>query len=362
MYVRVKNWRKGAQPNRSDADQAGRDEAGSGVGCEADREADREADSGVGGGVGREVGNGAGDQGTDRRDQPVAWPEAGNGTASVPRTQQVRVPRQPLGSGQEAPHPTWEQPDDPVRTHDPNEVTVQLDGVGRQLDDQLVQRAKGDPGDGQDSDGPVFVDESGRRRSRLRRIGILVGAACAVYAVVIVVTLLSGNSSAPWLPVPGPQDDQPAGKVEVPPLPAEPADPSRAENVPSGDSVSPSEDGGAERATPVAGVSAPDTPSAGASAPSASTGPEPSATREAPAPAGPTTKAPVSTPSTPASTTPPPSPSASAEPSPTPTDSPAPDPEPGPGTDTVADGPREPAPLDPGTSGAPDTTGAPVSS
>ncbi|MER5916513.1 hypothetical protein ABT124_40540 [Streptomyces sp. NPDC001982] len=36
----------------------------------------------------------------------------------------------------------------------------------------------------------------------LGRVGLVIGLACAAYAVVIVVTLLSGASSAPWLPVP----------------------------------------------------------------------------------------------------------------------------------------------------------------
>ncbi|EGX54393.1 hypothetical protein SZN_38183, partial [Streptomyces zinciresistens K42] len=69
------------------------------------------------------------------------------------------------------------------------------------------------PGGGDGSEGPVFVDESGRRRSRFRRLGMTVSLACAVYAVVIVATLLSGNSDAPWLPVEVP-GRKPAGKVD----------------------------------------------------------------------------------------------------------------------------------------------------
>ena len=90
-------------------------------------------------------------------------------------------------------------------------MTIQLDGAGRQLEDWLVQQAKGAPAAQEGSDGPVFVDESGRRSRRYRRLGMVVGMACAVYAVVILVTLLSGNSNAPWIPVPGQQEDQPAG-------------------------------------------------------------------------------------------------------------------------------------------------------
>ncbi|QDQ11852.1 hypothetical protein [Streptomyces spectabilis] len=71
------------------------------------------------------------------------------------------------------------------------------------------------------AEGPVFVDETGRRGRRYRRIGTFVGLACAGYAVVIVATLASGNSSAPWLPVPDPKDEQPASKVDTPNVPAE---------------------------------------------------------------------------------------------------------------------------------------------
>ncbi|NBE53033.1 hypothetical protein GUY60_16715, partial [Streptomyces sp. YC537] len=70
-------------------------------------------------------------------------------------------------------------------------MTVQVDGVGRRL------RAAYEP---REPDGPVFVDESGGRSRRLRRIGWLVGVACAVYAGVLGVTLLSGTSDAPWMP------------------------------------------------------------------------------------------------------------------------------------------------------------------
>lgn len=113
-------------------------------------------------------------------------------------------------------------------THDPHEVTVQLDAV--QLGDGVIRRAdsghrKGKAGP-EASDGPVFVDSSGRRSRLYRRLGILVGIACAVYAVVIVSTLLSGNSDAPWLPVPGQEEGKPAGQVDTTPLPSEPAQPS----------------------------------------------------------------------------------------------------------------------------------------
>ncbi|MFM9703760.1 hypothetical protein [Streptomyces galilaeus] len=40
-------------------------------------------------------------------------------------------------------------------------------------------------GDASAAEGPVFVDNSGRRSKVLRRIGVLVGVGCLVYAVVL---------------------------------------------------------------------------------------------------------------------------------------------------------------------------------
>ncbi|GAA3206074.1 hypothetical protein GCM10010451_65740 [Streptomyces virens] len=111
--------------------------------------------------------------------------------------------------------------EDVVATHDPHEVTVQLDAV-RIGDGGVLRRSPGGPGGaGPDGSGggPVFVDESGRRIQLYRRIGIAVGLACAGYAAVMVATLLSGNSDAPWMPVPG-QEQKPAGQVEPTPQPA----------------------------------------------------------------------------------------------------------------------------------------------
>ncbi|MDK1473857.1 hypothetical protein QNO07_10570 [Streptomyces sp. 549] len=64
------------------------------------------------------------------------------------------------------------------------------------------------------ADEPVFVDESGRRRRTLRRLGWVLGLACACYAVVLVVSLAGGNAAAPWLPITG-QADQGTEKVTV---------------------------------------------------------------------------------------------------------------------------------------------------
>ena len=166
------------------------------------------------------------------------------------------------GSGHDAAGGNGRYDSDP--SHDPHEVTVQLDGIGQQLEDALVRQAKGadGPGGGQDaSDGPVFVDESGRRSRLYRRIGIAVGLACAVYAVVIVVTLLSGNSNAAWLPVPGQDEGKPAGEVESTTSPT--------------DSATRGGTGGSSpgATTPTAGQGTATTPTPGATASGATAGP-----------------------------------------------------------------------------------------
>jgi hypothetical protein len=173
---------------------------------------------------------------------------------------------------------SWQESEHPEHTHDPHEVTVQMDGVGRQLEDWLVQQAKGAPSAQDASDGPVFVDETGRRSRRYRRIGMAVGMACAVYAVVILATLLSGNSSAPWLPELGQkQEDGPAGKVDTPPLPADSAGPTGSVSPSPG--VTPSA-GGTVTNSPGAGTSK--DPSASASKTGESPDPKPSVTNTKP--------------------------------------------------------------------------------
>ncbi|UUN27179.1 hypothetical protein [Streptomyces sp. FIT100] len=127
-------------------------------------------------------------------------------------------------------------------THDPNEVTVQIDGLGRQLSELRTQ-----PNAQEGSDGPVFVDESGRRSKKFRRIGWILALACAGYAVTLVIALIGGNSNAPSLLIPGGADEE-ATTVEVSPAPvsdasatAAPAEvtgapsPSGAADLPSGD-------------------------------------------------------------------------------------------------------------------------------
>ncbi|OKI90741.1 hypothetical protein AMK11_05690 [Streptomyces sp. CB02414] len=157
-------------------------------------------------------------------------------------------------------------------THDPHEVTVQLDAV--QLGDGVLRRADG-PQRGKSgaegSDGPVFVDASGRRSRLYRRLGIAVGVACAVYAVVIVSTLLSGNSNAPWLPVDGQQEGKPAGQVDTTPLPSRSARPSATAST--GPQTSPSAGAGVTTA-PDVDAPAPGT-SGSARQPGTSADPEP---------------------------------------------------------------------------------------
>ncbi|MGV9559962.1 translation initiation factor IF-2 [Streptomyces sp. NPDC003522] len=201
---------------------------------------------------------------------------------------------------------------------DPDEVTVQLDSP---------PPGTGPRGGGPDaSDVPVFVDESGRRSRTFRRIGIAVGLACATYAVVIVATLLSGNAGAPWLPVPGQKDDEPAARVDTSdepgssPTPTPPgfAVPGRpGQEAASGPAVLPSGKG----VRPSASGSAVVPPSGPAAAPrplpSGSGRPSPVLTGAPPAPA-PAPSSPAAPPPSPE-----PSPSATAEPTPPPSPSPA---------------------------------------
>ncbi|MFF8681610.1 hypothetical protein ACF07F_27200 [Streptomyces sp. NPDC015237] len=201
--------------------------------------------------------------------------------------------------------PWQETPDeaadaDAPHTHDPHEVTVQLDAVV--LGDGVLHRADGGHrGKGREtSDGPVFVDSSGRRSRLYRRLGILVGVACAIYAVVIVSTLMSGNSNAPWLPVPGQEEGKPAGQVDTTPLPSQSGPP--AATGTGAPRTSPT-DGAGVTGTPGAGVPAPGTTAGTAPQPGttsgsgvtetgtdekpaggATTDPDPSATTQAPPP------------------------------------------------------------------------------
>jgi hypothetical protein len=222
---------------------------------------------------------------------------------------------------------------------DPDEVTVQLDGPVQRVDDG----GKSGPGAGRDgSDGPVFVDESGRRSRRYRRIGMAVGIACAVYAVVIVATLLSGSSDAPWLPVPGQKDDAPAGKVDTSPLPAESGRASGGSGSVAPGNIPTARNG----TTPSPGASASGKPGASkgpSGKASTSASPGPSASKSASATSGGSGGNPVVRPSQPTSASPDPTPTTSTSPPADPT--PTPTPTGSTGTGTVADAPSTPSPV-----------------
>ncbi|MER6983143.1 hypothetical protein ABT317_40845, partial [Streptomyces carpinensis] len=160
------------------------------------------------------------------------WPAAASATGAVPAVEgddggdtagDVQTfPETGVGRALRVEDP-WEESghDGP----DPEELTVRLDRTEGKPEDPGTDRHDTNGREGGGSDRPVFVDASGRRSRRFRRLGMAVGLACAVYAVVIVVTLVSGNSNAPWLPVPGQADDRPASKVDTSPTPSDPARP-----------------------------------------------------------------------------------------------------------------------------------------
>ncbi|GAB2995693.1 hypothetical protein GCM10023080_072460 [Streptomyces pseudoechinosporeus] len=247
-------------------------------------------------------------------------------------TEQDSGDGQPSGDGRGIGETRQFAPPEFEHAHDPDEVTVQLDVAGARLEDWLVQQAKGPRGAQgvqEPSDGPVFVDETGRRSRRYRRIGMAVGLACAVYAVVIIVTLLSGNSSAPWLPVPGKEDDKPASRVDSPTLPPASADPSAPANPSAG--PNPSADPGT---TSAPGVDPLPSTSVSPTESDEPTEPEPSdpATEPEPTVDPPTGPDPTNDP-----TDEPTTPTQDPDPDPTPTDDPTVDPPPD-GSDSVAGG------------------------
>ncbi|WP_097913914.1 hypothetical protein [Streptomyces sp. b84] len=108
----------------------------------------------------------------------------------------------------------WREGQRTGHTHEPNDATIQLDGLGRQL-----AELPGEPGPPDGSDGPVFVDESGRRSKTYRRIGWVLASVCVAYAVTLVLAVLGGNSSAPWLPLSGTEEKAKAEQAEEAPAP-----------------------------------------------------------------------------------------------------------------------------------------------
>lgn len=147
----------------------------------------------------------------------------------------------------------WQENVGTGHTHEPHEVTIQLDGLGRQLRDLPIEPIAVQDG----AEGPVFVDESGRRSKKFRRIGWVLAAACACYAVTLVAALLGGNSSAPWMPGLGQTGETQADHVEIQPAPtdrestaATPDAPSRAPATgDSADAVPPRPSGSAGAGT-----------------------------------------------------------------------------------------------------------------
>lgn len=105
--------------------------------------------------------------------------------------------------------------------HEPSDVTIELDGLGRQLSElpsgpkHPQKSGSAEDVDQESSDGPVFVDASGRRSKKFRRAGWILAAVCACYAVTLVVALMGGNSSAPWLNIPGVKVDKKSDSVKV---------------------------------------------------------------------------------------------------------------------------------------------------
>ncbi|MGR6970724.1 hypothetical protein ACU639_14170 [Streptomyces cynarae] len=267
----------------------------------------------------------------------TGFPPRANGRAGLPDPAGTQVI--PAQRGGAARRDAWHGSADTEHTHDPHEVTVQLDSTGWRLGAGPGHAERGEPGGRDGSEGPVFVDESGRRGRRLRRIGIAIGVACAAYAAVIVATLLSGNSAAPWLPVPGEQEDVPASEVDSSPLPSRSAQPSVSGSPAPGVTASASD---ATTPSPGRSTGAPGV-SASPGRPGASADPGPSATSPTGNPGSGVTR-PSLRPSVPVSIPPVASPPAGGNPSPDP--SPSPDGgSTGPGTGGVADGRSTPMPV-----------------
>ncbi|MFC9680443.1 hypothetical protein [Streptomyces sp. NPDC056948] len=105
------------------------------------------------------------------------------------------------------------------------------------------------------AEGPVFVDNSGRRARLLRRIGLLLGVVCLGYAAVLGAAFMGwGTSLTPSQLLPfagggpgggrpqggGPQGDGPGGPGAAPPSGVPSAPPQVTEDGTAGSSTSPS--------------------------------------------------------------------------------------------------------------------------
>ncbi|MFH8691112.1 hypothetical protein ACH4EC_30065 [Streptomyces anulatus] len=167
----------------------------------------------------------------------------------------------------------WREGQRTGHTHEPNDATIQLDGLGRQL-----AELPGEPAPPDGSDGPVFVDESGRRSKTYRRLGWVLASVCVAYAVTLVLAVLGGNSSAPWLPLSGTEEKAKAEQAEVAPAPDDTA------GGPSGGTPEPGPSASGSAAAEESGAPGGATPSAtsvlvpagSAGSPSASTSADPS--------------------------------------------------------------------------------------
>lgn len=199
----------------------------------------------------------------------------------------------------------WREGQRTGHTHEPDDATIQLDGLGRQL-----AELPGEPAPPDGTDGPVFVDASGRRSKTFRRLGWVLASVCVAYAVTLVLALLGGNSSAPWLPLSETGEKAEAEQAEEIPVPDDTA------GGPSGDSPEPGPSAPGPAATEESGTSGDATPSAtsvlvpagSAGTPSASVSADPSRTTGAGGAGGATEPDPTTSTAKPPVTPSPPSP------------------------------------------------------
>ncbi|MEU4179909.1 hypothetical protein [Streptomyces sp. NPDC026589] len=145
----------------------------------------------------------------------------------------------------------WRESRRTWHTHEPDDATIQLDGLGRQL-----AELPGEPAPPDGADGPVFVDESGRRGKTLRRLGWVLASVCVAYAVTLVLALLGGSSSAPWLPLSETGQKAEAEQAEEAPVPDDTA------GGPFGDAPEPGPSASGPAATEESGTPGDATPSA----------------------------------------------------------------------------------------------------